>query len=100
MTSRDEETSRTDAEAWVDAYEVAYANPRGVSHQHCPSCGQSALTLLFILDPPGTDHGTSVFWCSHCLRGLAPNRAPVPAHGMVVKRGQETVPNYSLVLEK
>jgi len=84
---------------WLDSYELAYDEPAAVNRIACPSCGQLCLNLLFIVESGADVRGTSAYWCGVCLRGLPPNRTLIPQGGLVVERGNEIVPNYTLVID-
>ena len=89
----------TDAyEDWVEQYERLYRDPTLLSESDCPSCASQTLRLVFVVDAPDADQATPGFWCATCMQGIAFCRVAPPPSARVVLRGEETVPNDSLVM--
>lgn len=84
---------------WIRDYEWACDNPTAIEKLPCRNCGSYALRLIFVVDQMQAEDGMAVFWCGSCQRGLIPLRAPLPEGGTMVLRGQESVPNYNLVID-
>lgn len=85
---------------WSVAFDLAYGHVGSARSAACPSCNRPGLRLVFIVRSVGSQRGTAVFWCDHCLRGLIPLRALVPDGAETVLRGTETIPNYTIVTER
>ncbi|GAA1559262.1 hypothetical protein GCM10009741_75350 [Kribbella lupini] len=90
---------RTIYDRWLDAYEAAYRDQGALQRLACPTCGEVALQLVFVIDAYGDGRATSAFWCKKCLWGIAPNSTSVPSSATAVLRGEEEVPDYRLVLD-
>jgi hypothetical protein len=58
------------------------------------------IRLVLLVKEVGRVPGTAVFWCDHCLRGLMPLTTLVPDGAETVVRGNETIPNYTIVPEQ
>jgi hypothetical protein len=92
-------TTKADFAQWLDAYEHLYETPSDLPVTPCPHCGVvGQLRLLFVLRDEGDETAQADFWCDACLVGMMPLRAPLPTDGEIVRRGQEDVPDYRLVV--
>ena len=91
--------SRNEFNRWMDEYEHAYSEPRGIGGQSCPNCKAKSLRLVFVVRSPLDEFGVAVFWCSSCMLGLVPLKASVAVNGVVVVEGEEKIPNYALVTD-
>jgi len=88
-----------DFSQWLDTYEYLYEDPSKLPDTPCPDCGvRGKLRLIFVTGGSDPDTVLAEFWCDACLVGLIPLRAPLPPHGELVKRGEEVVPDYRLVV--
>jgi hypothetical protein len=84
-------------DAWVDAYERAFLDPRSVSVMTCPNCGYERLNLIFVVRSQEADRGSASFWCDHCLSGVVMAPAPVPEHGRREFTDSADIPNFKVV---
>lgn len=84
---------------WAEAFDRAWSDPRLVDEMECPTCGVSALHLVYVLDELEASHGMFAFWCDACLTGFPPGMGPVARGAQRVRRGEERVPNYRLVVD-
>ncbi len=91
-------TSR-EFERWVEAFDQAWQEPLAVARLACPTCSALDLHLVYVVDEPDAPHGMFAFWCGNCLTGFPPNMGPVPVGAQRVRRGEEDVPNYRLVVD-
>lgn len=86
-------------ERWSETFDRAWREPRLLNEMECPSCGSRALNLLYILQDLDASHGMFAFWCDVCLTGFPPGMGTVPDEAQRVRRGEERVPNYRLVVD-
>jgi hypothetical protein len=89
----------TEFTAWMDAYQLVYADADNVRTTPCPHCAWTSLNLAYVVPEDTADSGTAVFWCAHCLFGLMPFQAPVPLAAAKTLAGTEQIPNYTVVVD-
>ncbi|WP_405058265.1 hypothetical protein OG474_36770 [Kribbella sp. NBC_01505] len=82
------------ADRWEKAFDRAWKDPSKAARMSCPSCGEAALNLVYVMLDPQSIRGMYAFWCGACLIGLAPGMGSVPEGAFRVRRGEEQVPNY------
>jgi hypothetical protein len=100
LEANSDDTGPAEHDRWLAAFGLAYENAKSFRGGECPHCGWPDLRLLFLVERDGSDRGTAVFWCDHCLRGLIPLASLIPDGARTVLRGTETVPNYAIVAEE
>ncbi len=86
-------------EAWARTFDQAWAAPEALGQLTCPNCSEQRLNLIYVLEDPDAAAGMFAFWCGGCMTGFPPGMGPVPLGARRVRRGEEDVPNYRLVVE-
>jgi hypothetical protein len=84
-------------DAWLDAYEIAYADPAALADLPCPTCGSDDLHLRFISFGSDTLHVMPAFWCGTCMLGLPPARALLPDWAEPVHMREADLPHFRIV---
>ncbi|HEX7306792.1 hypothetical protein [Lentzea sp.] len=83
---------------WLDVFNTAHSDPAVVGTLACPSCGEHALRLVYVVHVQEPHKAMFMFWCDSCLNGLMPNTVVVPPGGIRIEPGEEDdVPDYTLV---
>ena len=93
-------TQECEFDRWSDAFDRAWEDPGSITEMECPSCGSRSLNLLYVVEADGAVDGMYAFWCYQCLRGFPPGFGPIPEGARSVRRGEESVPNYELVVDE
>lgn len=89
----------TEYERWLDAYEAACSAPGVAQTVECPHCASRGLNMAFVAFEVSVDAVMPAFWCSSCLHGLAPLRAPLPPWATAVAWEESALPDYTMVAE-
>lgn len=84
-------------ERWIQVFNVAHADPAALGGLACPSCGDRALRLVYLISSLDDTTGIFAFWCDGCLNGLAPNAFRVPPKGALVLSDEFDLPDYTVV---
>ncbi|MFF3439754.1 hypothetical protein [Streptosporangium sp. NPDC002721] len=71
-------------EEWLQAYVRVYDDPQSLEILPCPSCGHSALRLVYNVYDSDRSVGWVEFWCDNCRKGIFLSRAVVPEWGVTV----------------
>jgi hypothetical protein len=91
----------SELDRWADAFDSAWNDPQIVSNLKCPTCSaEGELHLLYVLDDVEASHGMFAFWCAVCLTGFPPGIGMVPEGAQRFRRGEESVPNYRLAVDR
>jgi hypothetical protein len=100
LEAKSNDSGASEYDRWLDAFDSAHRNARSFRDGVCPHCANPALRLVFLVNEAGDKRATAVFWCDYCLRGLIPLRTLVPDGAETTVRGNETIPNYTIVPEQ
>ncbi len=86
-------------EIWTRTFDEAWADPGALAKIACPTCSERRINLVYVAEDLDAAAGMFAFWCDACLTGLPPGMGPIPPDAQRVRRGEEDVPNYRLVVE-
>jgi hypothetical protein len=75
---------------WEKAFEQAAEDPGSVARLTCPSCGCTALRLLFVVPEWDSTVGWSEFWSENCRQGIFFSRVSVPPRGNSITINERT----------
>lgn len=85
---------------WAEAFDRTWNDPDSIDGLWCPTCSTPALNLVYVVDELEASHGMFAFWCGACLTGFPPGVGPVAGGARRIRRGEESVPNYRLVVDE